>query len=208
MYYADTGLTVTATNSVGTWNNWINGTTTAVTNPTVAVWTTWTNNTTAATTFGTVGTAWGYWQDASAVAVELSEEEKERRRIAAVERQAREDAAYAAYLEATKRAAALLVEVLDRDQAKEYAERERFHVQVRKPGEAGLRTFRICRGKAGNVRELNDSGQEVARYCVHLFDGSPDEDTMVAQKLMLETDPEQFIRRANRTPLHPQGVAA
>ncbi len=63
----------------------------------------------------------------------------------------------------------------------------------------GKRTYRITYGIAGNVI-LIEKGKPVARYCIYPI-GIPIEDVMLAQKLMLETDEESFIRIANRTPI-------
>lgn len=66
---------------------------------------------------------------------------------------------------------------------------------VRKSGERVR--YRIHRGRAGNVRRLDEQGREVRRYCIHPVIACPDEDTMLTQKLWLENDEELFLRTAN-----------
>ena len=67
-------------------------------------------------------------------------------------------------------------------------------------GSAG-RTYRIWRGVAGNVRELDAAGRERARLCCHPTEDVPQGDVMAAQKLHLETDEAGFRRTANVTPV-------
>lgn len=58
--------------------------------------------------------------------------------------------------------------------------------------------YRIRRGRSANVDVLNKEGAVIARLCAHPAMAVPDGDTMVAQKLMLESEPEEFLRIANR----------
>lgn len=55
------------------------------------------------------------------------------------------------------------------------------------------RGYQIRRGRARNVIEVNTK----RTYCCHPVDGVPDADTMLAQKLMLETQEDEFLRLAN-----------
>jgi hypothetical protein len=64
------------------------------------------------------------------------------------------------------------------------------------------KVYRIKKGRSGNVFEL-DKGVEKARYCIHPAMQVPDQDTMIAQLLMLRNNREEFLKTANRTVLHP-----
>ncbi len=98
-------------------------------------------------------------------------------------------------VEVTARAESLLLSALNPIQAKDFRTTREFTV-ISKDGK---RTYRITYGIAGNVI-LIEKGKPVARYCIYPI-GIPIEDVMLAQKLMLETDEESFIRIANRTPI-------
>lgn len=61
--------------------------------------------------------------------------------------------------------------------------------------------YRIHRGRSGNVALLErKDGREVERYCAHPVASLPDEDTMLAQKLMLQHDRARFLELANVNP--------
>ncbi len=126
---------------------------------------------------------------------------EEQQRIAAEERFFEEELArqtapiIAARAKVTARAESLLLSALTPDQTKDFRKTSEFTV-ISKDGK---RTYRITYGIAGNVI-LIEKGKPVARYCIHPT-GIPTEDVMLAQKLMLETDEESFLRIANRTPL-------
>jgi predicted DNA-binding protein (UPF0251 family) len=65
-------------------------------------------------------------------------------------------------------------------------------------GKTGKR-YKIKSGAvAGNVEEL-DGNKVVARYCCHLPHIYPHYDHNLAQKLMLEWDEEEFLRKAHKT---------
>jgi hypothetical protein len=61
------------------------------------------------------------------------------------------------------------------------------------------RRYRIYKGFSRNVVELDATGRPVARLCAHGGYGSamPDEDHMLAQKLWLESEEQEFRRIAN-----------
>lgn len=65
---------------------------------------------------------------------------------------------------------------------------------------SGGKKFRIDRGRTGNVKLVDDKDQVVESYCIHPQSDCPDADTMLAQKLLLETDRETFERVANISP--------
>jgi hypothetical protein len=55
------------------------------------------------------------------------------------------------------------------------------------------RAFQIRRGRARNIIEVNTK----RTYCCHPVDNVPDADSMLSQKLLLETDEHEFLRLAN-----------
>jgi len=62
------------------------------------------------------------------------------------------------------------------------------------------KTYRIRQGTHGNVR-LIENGKEVKSFCIQP-NYVPDEDAMLAQKLLLETDEASFLKIANATRLN------
>ncbi len=110
-----------------------------------------------------------------------------------------EEAAEAARAEAKKverklaneRAEALLRGTLSAKQLKELERRGYFHVVVE------ARRFRITRGRSHNVKEVDARGRILRTLCAHPTEQVPDADTMLAQKLWLETRPAAFFQLAN-----------
>lgn len=66
-------------------------------------------------------------------------------------------------------------------------------------------TYWVAKGHVGNVYLLNNQGNRVESLCIHARDQLPDEDHMLAQKLLLETDEPNFRRIANITRQYGQG---
>jgi len=97
-------------------------------------------------------------------------------------------------LEARARAERLLRSHLSPDQVRDLDQHNWFEVHV------ADRVYRLLRGRMGNVRLMCD-GKAVAQFCIHPKTDVPDADTMLAQKLMLESDEESFLRIANRSEL-------
>lgn len=97
---------------------------------------------------------------------------------------------------AKEKAEKLLQSALDAEQREELRSKGFFHC---KSG-VGNR-YRIYRGSHGNVKLLNQSGKEVEKLCVqpHYV---PEGDCMLAQKLHIEHNEEDFRRTANITLLH------
>lgn len=140
---------------------------------------------------------WGYFiQEAHTPAQERVQEE------AAEVRKTQYAAQYAELKEekanAQLRAEALLISALTVEQKEEYAKDKSFTLWA-----AGKR-YRIKKGRSFNVEELNSDGLKIATLCAHPRDNVPDHDTMLAQKLMLETAPEEFLRLANRSVVRVQ----
>ncbi len=65
--------------------------------------------------------------------------------------------------------------------------------------------YRIDYGYQGNVKLVGPDGQPIRSYCIHSRvndeDGRrlPNEDHMIAQKLLLEANESEFLRIANET---------
>jgi hypothetical protein len=199
----------------------------------VTIWTTWTSNTSNATTsFGNLGTAataatvvWTEWATSTASSFKIVtaasdpygpyKNETDEERIARLERQAieaeqrrrRERRRRIRSDLAVIRAQRLLHSVLSEEQLAEFEQTKAFTLTVIDSRTGVERRFRINEGKAGNVTEVDEDGHALAKYCVHLYGHEPMEDTLVAQKLLLETDVEEFERLANVTRIRPRTAA-
>ena len=92
---------------------------------------------------------------------------------------------------AERRAEALLRSMLTPAQRKEFKRRDYFHVVV------GDWRFRITRGRSHNVKEVDSRSRLLRSFCAHPEEMVPDADTMLSQKLCLETCPEEFLKLAN-----------
>lgn len=101
---------------------------------------------------------------------------------------------------AKARARRLLISMLNPDQQKELDEKNHFHLTVYSK-DGTMKVYRIEHGYAGNVKLLGLDGQPVKRYCIHADSRLPYEDQMLAQKLLLETNEEHFLKTANMTQL-------
>lgn len=115
--------------------------------------------------------------------------EETERQAEIFERQAEERRA------AVVRADALLESVLTAHQRRMLRKDGHFFLT----GSKGNR-YQICRGLAGNVYRI-ERGKRTVQLCGHAPSSLPDSDTMVAQKLMLETDEDRFLALANHTPV-------
>lgn len=100
---------------------------------------------------------------------------------------------------ANARADKLLMSHLTEEQKKSLAEKKYFEVNV------DGKMFRIYRGVAGNIKELDSENREIASYCVHP-DGVPVGDVMLTQLLWLRADKEALFRVANKTVLAPRAT--
>lgn len=209
----DTGTTTSGTrisNLVDrAWDDWVStGITTSSNTNTDWVWDRWhrTYNTirysTNSTGTGTGTSTSGYEYDPAPPPP--SAEELERRRRAAAqtrlrqmwERWKREAASYwwrRDRDEAEWRAETLLFECLSDGQRIQYLADKYFTVHT-----AMGNVYKIEYGNVGNVFLINGDGVSIQKYCIHLVNDEPIPDTMLAQKLLLETDEEQFLSVANR----------
>jgi hypothetical protein len=205
--------TTAATNTYGA------GNTTATT--ATAVWHVWNQYYTPTSSYGT-GDPWIAWNTGTGnrplrvrdcvpppvmTPEQLEAQQRQRReheaRIAA-DRRARE--------EAEVRAEQLLLRELDEGQRAEYLRDKAFTVRL-----PDGKRYRIKKGWAGNVERVEDvrlpqqqspslvaNDQHyvaVEKLCIHPNDWVPDQDNMLAQKLLLEADEAKFRRIANITRL-------
>lgn len=201
--------------TTSTWNIWVDeylGTSTTVTSS--KIWPTWVESlgtTSTAVSYSTSTTnsinIWPRWVERQANRVIRAEQimppprmtEEERRAAAEARRQEEEryrqrrEEAEKQRRESQERAEVLLKAVLTPAQWDDYKKNKRFDIEVN-----GMR-FRINKGRAGNVVLLDQHGKPKTRLCAHPRINCPDQDTMIAQKLMLETDPEGFMSLANHS---------
>lgn len=98
-------------------------------------------------------------------------------------------------LAARQRARSLLVSCLSPEQREDLAQKKCFFLECHSP-DGAKRRYRIDQGTHGNVKLVDDAGKILGSYCVQP-DNVPDEDAMLAQKLWLETNEDEFKRRAN-----------
>ncbi len=174
-----------------------NGSTTAVwldwnytTNTTASVWPEWTaswTNSQIATIY-TVEGVWNDWNIGYQALVETREQQAVR--LAAQERAVQEREAI------TVRARSLLMEHLNAEQRQEYEKSNHFHVR----GSRGRR-YRIKCGRAHNVYTVNDDGLLIVEHCAHVLENVPNEDNILAQKLLIEHDEDAFLATANQRQL-------
>lgn len=104
---------------------------------------------------------------------------------------------------ATERAEVRRVAILKADKLLESVLSSVQRDQLKKLGGFVLRgqsgqLYRIRMGRSANVDVLDAQGNVVDRLCAHPAMNVPDQDTMVAQKVMLECDEAVFLRMANR----------
>lgn len=95
---------------------------------------------------------------------------------------------------ANAKAEKLLLQHLTPEQRDEYQRLKRFHVHL-----PDGRVYRIQKGWAGNVKLVESAEDErvLESLCIHPRIRCPDQDNMLAQKLMLEHSEEEFRRIAN-----------
>jgi len=86
----------------------------------------------------------------------------------------------------------LLNYCLTAEQRDDLAKNNHFHLYT------GNHKYRIERGVSGNVKLINDNDDKPKhQYCIHPV-GVPVADVMLAQKLLLETNEQEFLRIANK----------
>lgn len=199
------------------WPMWVYSTATATSTATNTIWDQW-----QYTTAGTADSVWDGWvltdtgtSSATGTIVwttwtDKVEETKAQKRArlkreaevaAQWEQQRVEREARAAELRVEQEAAVVKAEVLLREhlaapQRAEYDRLKEFLVKA----QSG-RTYKIKKGWSGNVELLDDEGKAIIRFCIHPSEQCPDQDNMLAQKFLLETDEEAFNKIANKTQL-------
>lgn len=150
-------------------------------------------------------TVWNIWNGVYATnqivipngAVAVTPEQQEARRRQDEEWRQRQAAQAREREKANERAEKLLMEHLSPQQVDQLRVSGYFDVVVQG------KTYRINRGRAGNIQLLDPSGRKAThRYCIHPRELCPDADSMLAQKLLLEADEPTFLRTANATRLN------
>jgi hypothetical protein len=139
---------------------------------------------------------WNVPQEVREASRRASTEQRERWKHLEQEKQRLYEERQKKEAEAKQRAEALLRSCLTPQQQEELDRLNHFHLLV------GDRRYRIKRGRSRNIELLDESGRPIKKLCAHPGEYVPDADTMLAQKLMLETDEEAFLKLANHTPVH------
>jgi hypothetical protein len=194
----------TSTTTATTWGHWVSNSTTSTTADTWDTWIDCDATTTATSNYTTsTSTVWVQWttsgQSGRRELVQRGVSPEER---AAYERQQaeyreRQKAEAERYRAAKERAEGLLYEHLSDEQRAQIKRDKFFVVQGGKTG----RKYKIKAdgGLVANVHEMDDAGAVKRRLCAHLDHAAnaPIFDHLLAQKLMLEHQEEQFLRVAN-----------
>lgn len=167
------------------WTTWVNGTGSNSITTSDTVWTDW--NTTA----GRV-TYQPYVYTAPKLTPEQIEAQRAERERIQAEWRAAEEKRVAEEAEARRRARIILEENLTPEQHAQFKDNGWFEVVTPRG------TYRIRNGRSGNVDRYVDGGLK-DRFCTHPTEMVPNEDNMLIQKLLLETDEEAFLRIANRS---------
>lgn len=94
--------------------------------------------------------------------------------------------------EARKAAERLLLQVLDRQQRKEYRKLNAFYVTA----PSGLRYRIECDKRHQNIFELDNQGNKVRELCIYT-PKVPQGDNLASQKLLIENDEEKLRKIAN-----------
>lgn len=190
-----------------TWIKWT-GSTTSSTGDT---WHTWTNNAVTAST----NTVWETWTTVNHEVVRIEASNTDMRRLhraqplsPAQRRQQQIDREWNAYqaelraqeakrerAAASARARELLFDNLTDQQRSDLKRDGFFFVPSKKAG----RKYRLRKGRAGNVDVIQNE-RILHRLCAHPQLYVPDDDTRLAQKLMIEHQEDEFLRLAN---VHP-----
>lgn len=173
------GSTIVTSNTI-VWNQCVT-TGNTITSSTPTVWTNWNGQ------YGTSVTIQAYGSPLRAETDAEKTARLARERLYADERTKRE----AEQKSASRRAKKLLVDHLDEGQRKTYAERGFFYLYTRSG-----KKYRIDQGTHGNVKLVDETNRVLGQYCGQPLD-VPAEDAMLAQKLFLEIDEEEFKRKAN-----------
>ena len=193
-YTTETYYTSNSTASTA-WTQWTDPGTSSY--YTTQPWFTWTTTSATTTTVTATSSAYASWVEHITYRQETREAQQDRlareteaQRVATEQRLQRE----AVEQRAAQRAEQLLVETLTTEQARAWQENRAFFVTGHKTG----KRYKIREGSHGNIKELDAQGKECASLCVNVPRGLPNQDNVLAQKLMLEWHEEELLRRANR----------
>ncbi len=183
------------------WMHWCDSTiasSTTTTNDSWVQWCTGTDNsgrdmTGSATTNGTAsGTVWQSWVG-PVDPPEVDEQVRADWEKEAEARKERDEEARKKREQANKQATELLRSQLDEEQLADYDLNGGFTVVANK------KKYRI---RGAETLELDKDDKKVASFCIHASwrEPIPMPDQMLAKKLMLDANPKEFLRVANRTP--------
>jgi len=226
---SSTSTTVTFSDPWPRWTTTADCTTTSTTATWTDPWPLWTSGTTSSITCGTttnISRIWTIWNDCTMTSRELlghgyhmervrevvssrqirepTAEELQARLRQEQEYRVRAEASLLEQKKAREKAEALLREFLSAEQIEALEKRNAFQLEsISKDG--SRKRYEIQRGRQGNVFLLDQKGERVEKYCIHPFEYVPDADTMLTQKLLLESNEELFLKTANRTPLRRVG---
>lgn len=202
-------------------NTWVIESASASTNSSTTIWNYWVGSGTNSSASLTGSEVWRIWNSASATGSQIfippvpllapaPEHARVREararvnaRMSAEERALHEDYERRSFAKAeedkaarklaAEKAEVLLRQMLTPEQEHDLEQKSCFYLY------SGDKKYRIDRGRTGNVKLVDDKDQVVESYCIHPQLDCPDADTMLAQKLLLETDRETFERVANIT---------
>lgn len=191
MAFIDYGMNVTLStgtqSSTGTqvWPSW------NITYSNTSAWVTWTNTSLGTTAYTTTSSAWNVWNQNYVTSTGTTIRTDQRR-----ERQYQFAASPSRCPEAEKRADKILVEHLSTEQERMLLEQGYFDVRTMVDGRP--RRFRIHNHRyQHNVFELDENDVKIRELCAHTSHTCPQSDHALAQKLLLEHNPEEFLRVAN-----------
>lgn len=182
--------------SGGVWDNWVlaGGTGATITGSgSTQVWTLWNESITTTGSTATIAFPVRHQSSQRAYNARISPEERARQEARDAEYRLQADREALERKIAEAKAEVLLTQMLTPQQKEDLKNKRCFYLF------SGGKKYRIDRGRTGNVKLVDDRDQVVESYCIHPNIACPDADTMLAQKLLLETDPETFERVANIT---------
>lgn len=213
-----------ASDTWGAWNITYTAVTTTVSNAANVIWTAWNDTYTATTanttsyveipstsSVATTNLIWSAWNETyildgnqaisqynQVLSRNETPEQAARRAQEAETYRQRQIAAEGERAKARERAAKLLQESLSPKQREQLQASGFFELETIRP-DGERRTYRIRRGRSRNIQQVDASGRVLKTICAHPVENVPDEDTMLAQKLWLESKEEEFLRIANHS---------
>ena len=193
--YATTSATYTIT-SANVWSGWNNNSNLTPSTCSIGI-----NAIGGYTTSDSVWSGWnGQWSPTMAQVHRLpaqprreeTAEERTRRETQEAEWRRKDEERRLESDSAARRARELLLSLLSEEQKRDWVASAGFYLHV------GDKKYRIKKGRSGNVELVDPNTHEpLERYCAHPVDNVPDEDTVVAQMMMLLHAERDFIALAN-----------